>query len=524
MAGISILIVDDDKLLVDKLEETVHWKDIGISMVFTALNIRQAKAVLEEYSIQILLCDIDMPQGNGLELVEWIRERKLDIECVFLSSYANFAYAQMALKLSSKDYLLKPISNANLEAALCNVIRLVEDKVSQKVGKDDLNVKKAWVEFFRSSNEGQESDELQALREIYNEDDVLCIQLIHLWSNASQQTYKKDIVLFDNALRNHAENFFGVQTDYLAECIVRLSDVRWCVIIRIPEYVEDTDEKRKADMKKWRGLFQGKGIDFYHGKPVSLSGFEESWNNLETMEKYAVMHENGILFEESWVLKDRVYHSPSWEIWEKEMMQAGQLEYVRNSILDFIEKQKIQYGWRKDTLEKFLWEFQIMMYKYRSNQGINLSDIFESAEYENYNRIAYVSMKGLNEFINYVFEKLEGNQKTDNRQENVIQQLKNYIEQHLGDDLSRNVLAKQVYLSEDYISRLFIKATGMSLPGYIAVRRMEKAREYLKDSSLPVSKIAIEVGYSNFSYFSKTFREQTGCTPNEYRSRHKRMQ
>ena len=41
--GISILIVDDDKLLVEKLEETVNWSGIGIDMVFTANNIRQAQ-------------------------------------------------------------------------------------------------------------------------------------------------------------------------------------------------------------------------------------------------------------------------------------------------------------------------------------------------------------------------------------------------------------------------------------------------------------------------------------------------
>ena len=66
--GISILIVDDDKLLVEKLEETVNWSGIGIDMVFTANNIRQAQKLLEEYPIEMLLCDIDMPQGNGLEL------------------------------------------------------------------------------------------------------------------------------------------------------------------------------------------------------------------------------------------------------------------------------------------------------------------------------------------------------------------------------------------------------------------------------------------------------------------------
>ena len=73
--GISILIVDDDKLLVEKLEETVNWSGIGIDMVFTANNIRQAQKLLEEYPIEMLLCDIDMPQGiKGISV-------KTDFQC-----------------------------------------------------------------------------------------------------------------------------------------------------------------------------------------------------------------------------------------------------------------------------------------------------------------------------------------------------------------------------------------------------------------------------------------------------------
>ena len=101
------------------------------------------------------------------------------------------------------------------------------------------------------------------------------------------------------------------------------------------------------------------------------------------------------------------------------------------------------------------------------------------------------------------------------------EQLKDYIEQNLNEDLSRSVLAGKVFLSEDYVSKIFMKTTGMSLPNYIAERRIERAKEYLRSSSLPISKIAMEVGYGNFSYFSKTFRELVGCTPNEYRSRQK---
>ena len=133
---LSILIVDDDKLLVDKLEETVQWEKIGISMVFTAYNIRQAQKLLEEFPIQFLLCDIDMPQGSGLELLEWIRDNQMEVECVFLSSYANFAYAQKALRLSAREYLLKPISNQDFEAVLSRIIEETREKRERRSAEE----------------------------------------------------------------------------------------------------------------------------------------------------------------------------------------------------------------------------------------------------------------------------------------------------------------------------------------------------------------------------------------------------
>ncbi len=128
---ISILIVDDDKLVVEKLVEGVNWKQLGIGIVLTAYNIRQAKEILEEARVDILLSDIEMPQGSGLELLEWVRNKEIPVECIFLSSYAYFAYAQKAINLKSREYMLKPVSNRELEEALGSIVEIL-----QKNGKN----------------------------------------------------------------------------------------------------------------------------------------------------------------------------------------------------------------------------------------------------------------------------------------------------------------------------------------------------------------------------------------------------
>ena len=119
--GLTILLVDDDQILTEKTKNSLNWDSLGIGMVFTANNIHEAKGILKVYKVDILLCDVDMPMGSGLELVEWIREEGKDMKCIFLSSYANFTYAQKALRLGSVNYLLKPISNKDLELSLIHI-------------------------------------------------------------------------------------------------------------------------------------------------------------------------------------------------------------------------------------------------------------------------------------------------------------------------------------------------------------------------------------------------------------------
>ena len=87
-------------------------------------------------------------------------------------------------------------------------------------------------------------------------------------------------------------------------------------------------------------------------------------------------------------------------------------------------------------------------------------------------------------------------------------------------DLTRAHLSRIVYLNPDYLARLFKKELGVSLGQYIKDRRMEKACHALVETRMAVSRIAGMVGYDNYSYFIKLFREQFGMTPVEYRKAH----
>lgn len=72
-------------------------------------------------------------------------------------------------------------------------------------------------------------------------------------------------------------------------------------------------------------------------------------------------------------------------------------------------------------------------------------------------------------------------------------------------------------MNPDYLGTIFKEEMNCSITIYIQNKRLAKAKELLRQTDYPISKIAEMVGYDNISYFSKLFRQKIGCQPGEYR-------
>lgn len=117
----NILLVDDDRFIIQALYQKINWESLGVNEVFSAFNMVQAQKIIEEKTINLLICDIEMPQGNGLQLLSWIRSENYNIQAIFLTNYADFNYAQKAIELQSFEYYLKPIDYDKLELIIKKV-------------------------------------------------------------------------------------------------------------------------------------------------------------------------------------------------------------------------------------------------------------------------------------------------------------------------------------------------------------------------------------------------------------------
>ena len=98
-----------------------------------------------------------------------------------------------------------------------------------------------------------------------------------------------------------------------------------------------------------------------------------------------------------------------------------------------------------------------------------------------------------------------------------IRQIVQFVMADLSGDLSVETLAAQVNLSPNYLSSCFKREMGQSLSSFIRDKRLESAAHFLSFTNMPIHDISVCVGITDFSYFTKIFREKYGETPSEYR-------
>ncbi len=103
----------------------------------------------------------------------------------------------------------------------------------------------------------------------------------------------------------------------------------------------------------------------------------------------------------------------------------------------------------------------------------------------------------------------------------MVYQIQKHFEHSFADNMTLAQLAREYGLSASYLSHIFKKVTGHSLMGYLQSCRMAAAKKYLAGTSKSIGEIVEMCGFSDSSNFSRSFKEQVGCTPSEFRKKYR---
>lgn len=134
----KVVLVDDEPWTLIGIEESIPWESMGFEVIYKTSSPAEALKVILDRQPEVVLTDIRMPGMTGIELINKARENGLKTEFIIISGYAEFSYAQDAIRLGAFDYCLKPINEEQAGKVLLRLNRHLADRIRNNAGPDPL--------------------------------------------------------------------------------------------------------------------------------------------------------------------------------------------------------------------------------------------------------------------------------------------------------------------------------------------------------------------------------------------------
>ena len=119
----KIIFLDDEMMTLKLLEHAVDWQKYKIDLCGSASDGEEGIALFQQVQPDIVITDIRMPRMNGIELAAALRQTTKKAKILLFSAYAEFEYAQSAITYEISEYLLKPLDEDKLEAAIARIVQ-----------------------------------------------------------------------------------------------------------------------------------------------------------------------------------------------------------------------------------------------------------------------------------------------------------------------------------------------------------------------------------------------------------------
>jgi two-component system response regulator YesN len=537
-----LLIVDDEEQIVDWLYE-LFQDESGLNLdVYKAYSAYEAVTLLNSTKIDIVLSDIYMPGMDGVQLLKEIRKNWSSCRVIFLSGHRKFEYALEAINNDCVSYLMKTEDDDVIIEAVKKAMKDIDEslkneeliqKAKREIEISNPILQKEFIfevllNTYTQNLNQLDLDEVQIPLKIDNSVFLIIGNLEGFPSRLShlqkrQMSYTVKIIMekyfaeFQNKLwtalppsyfmlliqpRNLEQVtdgvvFKGILEMIQASCREALGVTASFII---SDEITDWISLSREFVKLKQTLDFGTGIgtemilttkSFKDMLPDYSEPVKQTLAKLNRAEVLSANLEAGnkevffkLLDEFTGCLKEinSLSYSPAVEIYYK----------IATCLLSHINKTKFSeaIAFRADI------------------RGLTGLDKFHNWE---------EAVEYLHGISNVIFD--SHIDRKEQAVEDSIKHIKDYINNHLSEDLSLVKLSEVSYFNPSYLSRLFKQATGENLSDYIIEARINKAKELLKNSDMKIFEIALAVGCESSTYLGRVFKKHTGKTPQEYRDR-----
>lgn len=539
---LKIFLAEDEVIVRETIKRMIPWENLGFELVGEAADGEMALPLLLRQKPDLLITDIKMPFMDGLTLAKVAKKEIPGLKVVILSGYDDFNYAKQAINIGVEDYLLKPITKNALIERLTEIRSRYEHEKTQKEYYEKFHremqayEKNSGRDFFealvsgsmdmmeiyrRSEKLGLDivaeaynvliftmncEEDFSGQREGYSEWEAESLELLEEFfsENTSAMLFRCNIFSYGVLIKGQKETI-GENTRSCVSEIQRILDRKeqkrqWFVAAGEP--VERLSQIQKSYYSASRAFSQRYLYD----------------ENILYYDEMASMEKKNVTEDDSTYLQKVDVNALNPAILQK-FLSNGLLEETENFVKDYF------YAIGQEPLESLVFRNYVTL-NVRFSVMSFLKEIgcdTRTLEQEDTEDVLSESSKSLENAIAYV-EKIISqaialrDQNSGNKNRSILKTAVDFIDSHYTEeDMSLNKAANAANVSANHFSALFSQNMGQTFIEYLTNLRMNKAKEYLRCTSMRSSEIAGEIGYKDAHYFSYLFKKTQGMTPSDYR-------
>lgn len=498
----TILIADDEPLIVTGLSQKVDWAQLGCRVVGTASNGLAAMKLLDELDPDILLTDIVMPGATGLELAAYVKEKRRRTRIILLSTYDHFDYAREGIRMGVCDYILKPIDLDKLREAVEKASEELDAQERRSadspapaaahspIGRDQL-FELAGCGLCASAAEEQ-------LRQLFPRGIVLCMQAFNEPADSNLAVLRALRQGMIAALRERGLRDFSrfdrhvvmflipvdspsslIELHGCARRVVRqtpCSPGMVCVAAASPEIFpfEELHQAYLACLGQLRQAWFATESGLWKPVPIRTVIVQQELDEVRSaLVNGSLTH----LTEAFNALRDRLVEGHDPEHAAHTLREVHRLATASASLSGMVEKPAFDVNMQGDSFARVC-------------------------------RHVYQYLVDICQFIS--------------QSKHVAGRLRLMMRDNFTrPDFNQAQAASIMGVSPSYLSRLFKKEMGQNFQEMLVSMRLNKACELLTETALKHCDIARQVGFEDERYFSQVFRRYTGLTPGQYRAQGK---
>ena len=539
---LKIFLAEDEVIVRETIKRMIPWEDLGFELVGEAADGEMALPLLLRQKPDLLITDIKMPFMDRLTLAKVAKKEIPGLKVVILSGYDDFNYAKQAINIGVEDYLLKPITKNALIERLTEIRSRYEHEKTQKEYYEKFHremqayEKNSSRDFFEALVSGS-----MDMMEIYRRSEKLGLDIVAeaynvlIFTMNCEEDFsgqREGYSEWEAESLELLEEFFSENTSAM---LFRCNIFSYGVLIKgQKETIEENTRSCVSEIQRILDRKEQKRQWFVAaGEPVErLSQIQKSYysasrafsqrylydENILYYDEMASMEKKNVTEDDSTYLQKVDVNALNPVILQK-FLSNGLLEETENFVKDYF------YAIGQEPLESLVFRNYVTL-NVRFSVMSFLKEIgcdTRTLEQEDTEDVLSESSKSLENAIAYA-EKIISqaialrDQNSGNKNRSILKTAVDFIDSHyMEEDMSLNKAANAANVSANHFSALFSQNMGQTFIEYLTNLRMNKAKEYLRCTSMRSSEIAGEIGYKDAHYFSYLFKKTQGMTPSDYR-------